>query len=263
MGMCHGFVSWARLLSWSRNYARRRTPRQGRSIFIVMIGTIRRRPGTTYLDRNHRHPAIDAFRWSRHCAGAIVRPGGGLAIPHQGGTIVRRPRGTSRPRLAGAVAAAATMALVVGTTAAAPAWAAPTVRTEPSITIPADGHPSRDNDNRVGQATPSLRPAVAGRAPSANVRWNALGTPYSIGPANDSRPAWPPTRPAAARQFLVAEPGPVRHRRGGGGRDGPARVAPIGTGIGGPAAPALRRPARRARRAGRRVLGRRTAACSG
>jgi len=70
----------------------------------------------------------------------------------------------------------------------------------PSTAVPGDGHGPRDKDNR-GHANPTAA-QVSAAARFNSVRWNALGTPASIGPATlasglSSDPV------AAARQFLI------------------------------------------------------------
>jgi hypothetical protein len=89
---------------------------------------------------------------------------------------------------------------MVASGAAAEPPSAPT--TSPSV--PADGHGQRDKDNR-GHANPTSA-QVSAAAKFTSVRWNALATPASIGPATLATGlAADPV--AAARQFLVQNQG--------------------------------------------------------
>ncbi|GAA1029076.1 hypothetical protein GCM10009557_16290 [Virgisporangium ochraceum] len=78
----------------------------------------------------------------------------------------------------------------IATGTAAPAVADPgrpgTSGTTPAaLELPADGHPSRDKDNRLGRVEPNAaQRSVAGA--KASVRWNNLGTPRSLSPASAS-----------------------------------------------------------------------------
>ncbi len=90
------------------------------------------------------------------------------------------------------MAGAAIVALVVsvgGSVAgtAAPAGADPgrpnaSDTTPAALELPADGHPARDKDNRIGRVEPdAAQRSLAGT--KVSVRWNNLGTPKSLSPA--------------------------------------------------------------------------------
>jgi hypothetical protein len=70
-----------------------------------------------------------------------------------------------------------------------------------STAVPADGHGPRDKDNRPGHANPTAA-QLSAAARFNSVRWNALGTPSSIGPATLAT-GLAPDPVTAARQFLI------------------------------------------------------------
>jgi extracellular elastinolytic metalloproteinase len=117
-----------------------------------------------------------------------------------------------RRNLAGAAIAA--LVVSVGGVAAAPAGADPgrpnaSDTTPAAYELPADGHPARDKDNRVGRVEPNAsQRSLAGS--KVTVRWNNLGTPKSLSPAGATArsiagglSADPET---AARQYIAGNP---------------------------------------------------------
>jgi extracellular elastinolytic metalloproteinase len=82
------------------------------------------------------------------------------------------------------------------------AHAAPAPASVPGSGLLGDGHGARDKDSRPGVASPtSTQRAVAGRF--GTVRWNAFGTPYSLGPAKALASGLTADPTTAARQFLA------------------------------------------------------------
>ena len=101
-------------------------------------------------------------------------------------------------RQAGVITAVVLLITAMG---ASGAGAAPASNPNASPAVPGDGHGNRDKDNRPGHANPTGAQRSAAAKFNA-VRWNALGTPSSIGPATlASGLATDPV--TAARQFLI------------------------------------------------------------
>ena len=110
---------------------------------------------------------------------------------------MRRSGWTGRRGAAWRVASAfVAAAVVVSLAGGGPANAdpKPEPRRADSTNLPGESHASRDRDNRVGAAVPDAKQRdMAGRL--AVVRWNALGTPAALGPAQGAgRRAVRPTR---------------------------------------------------------------------
>jgi hypothetical protein len=122
--------------------------------------------------------------------------------------------------------------VVAGMTAGSPVGAAPGKGPAqgPKSDALGEGHGQRDKDNRAGIAAPTARQrTLAGRLGA--VRWNALGTPVSVGPAAALATGLPADPEAAARAYLSGN-------RELFGLDAPAvaalqrvRVSPIGAGF--------------------------------
>ena len=164
------------------------------------------------------------------------------------------PMSRRRRRLIAVLATTATVAalLPTGVSTAAPTGnAASAARSSGPF---ADGHGSRDVDNRAGTAAPNARQRGAGRAPRPasleHARHPARARPGGRTPLATGLSADPET---AARAVPRAQP---RTCSGSTRRRWPRwtlLVRPIGAGTGRAAAPALRRPAGRPRRPGRRA----------
>jgi hypothetical protein len=96
------------------------------------------------------------------------------------------------------------VAVITSLTAGAPASAAPKSVPAPGTALDlfGEGHGSRDKDNRVGTAAPTVQQrALAGRLGA--VRWNSLGTPAALGPAKALAAGLATDPETAARQYLV------------------------------------------------------------
>ena len=113
-------------------------------------------------------------------------------------TPLERPR-RRLGRRAGIVAGAVVALMIVGISAAN---AEPAASLHSAPNVPADGHPSREKDNRPGHANPSQN-QQASAARFATVRWNEFGTPSSIGPAMSLASGLGQDPATAAREFLT------------------------------------------------------------
>lgn len=107
-------------------------------------------------------------------------------------------RRTTRRQVAYALVA---VAVVAGLTMGAPASGAP--NNEPARGAPSEGHAPQDKDNRGGVALPTARQIAAAKRFGA-VRFNALGTPRTLGPALALATGLAADPQTAARQFLNA-----------------------------------------------------------
>lgn len=120
---------------------------------------------------------------------------------------MRRPdshRFPFRPTLPALAAATLLIALVpVGATAsAAPGGAGLEITSGPFAE--ADGHTHRDIDNRRGSAAPDARQRGLATRQDPSVRWNRLGTPHALGPAETPLAQGLPKNPEqTARQYLI------------------------------------------------------------
>ena len=116
-----------------------------------------------------------------------------------GWKITRRPGLRVAPALLAAVVLAG-MTSVAGTASAAPGSAPGTQG--PNLAS-AEGHGSRDVDNRAGTVAPSARQRVLAGGIGSPVRWNALGTPKALSSPGKALATGLAADPeTAARQYL-------------------------------------------------------------
>nr|MDT0656827.1 M36 family metallopeptidase [Micromonospora sp. DSM 115978] len=110
-----------------------------------------------------------------------------------------QPRRSGRRATIPALLAAALLVTALPGGATANAQPTPEPAEQPGSFV--DGHRARDVDNRAGQVVPDA--GQRSRA-GATVRWNRLGTPHALGPADAPLATGLPADPeAAARRYLA------------------------------------------------------------